>query len=241
MKDGSLTSNIAFVLPRFQREVEAALSADAVNRGIGRIEAVGLREGSTIIDLRPIFPEPAPEGSIGEDADSEFDFALRRILKIHDALEDGSLALTWKKKDRELLNAVRMMADDLRAAHVGLEVTAFQRRGNRRKSKLSTAGLMNADEVFKGRERTTPEEVDGYIHSVSLDGKIMLTTRIAKRAKKHEVIGVPESLIKSNRIPLGEYIRIEVDRTITSDQTGKTLNTTNVYRRIMDTEKLFDN
>ncbi|NKR65322.1 hypothetical protein GS491_26405 [Rhodococcus hoagii] len=231
IESGSLTSDLAFVLPRFQKEIEAALSADAVKRGIGRLEAVGLREGSTIIDLRPVFPEPAPEGSVGEDADSEFDFAVRRVLKIHDGLEQGSLPMTWKKGDKELLNAVRMMADELRVAGVGLEVTALQHRGDRRTSKLSRAGVMHADEVFKGRKRTAVEELGGYIHSISIDGKLILAARIAKRAKKNEVVGVPEALIKENQFPLGAYMRIEVEQTITSDRTGKVLDTTNVFRR----------
>lgn len=241
VENGSLTSNIAFVLPRFQKEIEAALSPAAVKRGIGRIKAVGLREGSTIIDLRPVFPEHAPEGSIGEDADTEFDFAVRRVLAIHDGLEQGELPLNWKKGDKELLNAVRMMADDLRTAGVGLEVTAFQHRGDRRRSRLSMAGVRHASEVFKGRQRTTPEELGGYTHSISIDGKLVLATSMTKRAKKHEVVGVPRSLIKENEIPLGEYIRVEVDQTITSDRTGKVLDTTNVFRRIIQhDEKLLD-
>ncbi|WP_137875459.1 hypothetical protein [Rhodococcus sp. Q] len=241
VENGSLTGDIAFVLPRFQKEIEAALSLDAVRRGIGRIEAVGLREGSTIIDLRPVFPEPAPEGSIGEDADTEFDFAVRRVLAIHDGFEEGSSPLIWKRGDKELLNAVRMMADDLRTAGVGLEVTAFQHRGDLRRSKLSMTGVMYANEVFKGRQRTTREELGGYTHSISMDGKLVLAARIAKRAKKHEVVRVPEALIKANQMPLGEYVRVEVDQTITSDGTGKILDTTNVFRQIIQhDEKLLD-
>ncbi|MDF3312854.1 hypothetical protein P3H15_48885 [Rhodococcus sp. T2V] len=233
MSDGSLSGDLTFVVNRFQREIEAALPAALAEQGIGKIELVSITEGSAVLHMKPVFATSVEQDGLEIDAESLFDGAVRKVLDVHDALEEGAVAAELPGNEKKLLDAVRLMTEELAEHDVNLEVSALEGRGNRRLSRLSRVGISHAVHLFERTVQKEKQQIGGYVHTVSLDGRLTLAASTRKRAHKSVIEQVPSALIRAGSFPLGEYMRVAVDAEIKTDALGNRPETKYKFSEIL--------
>lgn len=225
--DGAFDFRASPVLQRLDQELQVVLPEELRNEA--HLQFVGVGPGSVVIHARPYFGQPSPEDELDIGTVNGVEIALRKVLDLHDSLESRSTEI---KVPNERWEGLRKLTKALDAADVNLEIDMLGSGGVRRTSQISEVGRSFAREIFERKPSVFEEQLNGSVFGAELDGSIVLKVGAAKIT----VEDVPETVISSDMLRLGRYVRIMVETTIERDRVGGQVKEHRRFSRIVSGE-----
>ncbi|MCP3805339.1 hypothetical protein NLX83_39345 [Allokutzneria sp. A3M-2-11 16] len=207
---GSLDVHVVHeLLGPLQAEIDAALP-DTAKNDLTRMELIGIGGGSAVLRLHPKVATREFDGGI-DGVSSVVDSAVRKVLDVHDALENQlNPAAITQLSQPELINKLNKLISVLDNRDLTLELLWRSPTSPRRSSKLTRTGRSYARELLESRLEQHERTIAGYIYEQSLRGTVKLKANPSnKRSATYEVSVNPEILARLE-FRLRNYVQMRV-------------------------------
>lgn len=231
---GVFERHAADIMLRLQNEIDSVTDEEAQSEVQIGFQRLG--PGSVVIHLRPVAARAAEEGELGMSAPPALEIALQRILDLHDAFESGNDELVISRATKDLAARARQLFESLDEADAGLEVDLSRSDGSRRQSRVTNAGRGHARRFFERTPVTETVVLEGYLRAVSEAGRIELRQGLKHKVRIHEVVGVPQDVLKS--LEWDKLLRVRVSRTTSAAKAGRDPKVENKFIEIATHDEL---
>lgn len=196
------------------------------------LEIFGVSAGSTILHLRPKegrSHDAASELPI-ESSGSQADSAIRELLRLVSAIENGTELRRWTGKEK-LFNSLEKFAEALEKLNLSADISWSAVDGTYRSSTLTRRGRGNLREVRRSEKHQQRAQVAGVITEIKLSrttGQVKIKRSMKKTSPAIDINFKREQLT-SLRLAVGSRATFIINKVFEIDQIGRVRNQVNEF------------
>lgn len=231
-RGGFFDRHAADIFIRVQEEIDAAVGDD--DRAAVQLGFRSVGKGSVILHIRPTAPIPRSKNDLFPVTEpSMVERALKIVLDLHDALEDGRTEELAQSK-KALATRIRQLVESLDAVDAGIELDIADSDGKRRQSRLTAEGRAVARAYFERKTQETTVVVAGALRTISTSGHIEIL--VGRRVVNVE--NVPVGTAEALKSDFNSYVRVRARRIAKVAPAGKASKVEYLFEGIVSHEEV---